>query len=76
MPPQTQLLIVDKIKAWAFPSMFVVISFFLVHFFNQQNELILELQKTNMTQIKQAGQNELIIFRLNSIDKEIDKLQK
>lgn len=67
MPPQTQILIADKIKAWAFPILLSIVSVFMYHFFQQQNELV-------KAQAKQSGQNELIIYRLNQIDKQIDHI--
>lgn len=67
MPPQTQILIADKIKSWAFPILLSIVSVFMYHFFQQQNTLI-------ETQAKQDIQNALILYRLNQIDKQIDHI--
>ena len=40
MPPQTQLLIADKIKAWAFPILISIMSVFLYNFYQQQQVLV------------------------------------
>ncbi|CAB4147175.1 hypothetical protein UFOVP518_15 [uncultured Caudovirales phage] len=74
MPPQTQILIADKIKAWAFPSLLSIISIFLYHFYQQQNELVEKMNESIITQTKQSGQNTLIIYRIDQLDKQINNL--
>lgn len=74
MPPQTQLLIADKIKAWAFPILISIMSVFLYHFYQQQQVLVDRLNDAVINQVKQSGQNDLIIFRLNNLDKQMDYL--
>jgi len=72
MPPQTQILIADKIKAWAFPILLSIVSVFLYHFYQQQNDLTNKVNEAILNQAQQTGQNELIIYRLNQLDKQID----
>lgn len=74
MPPQTQILIADKIKAWAFPILLSVVSIFLYHFYEQQQQLIDKLNDAVINQVHQAGQQDLMMYRLNQIDKQIDGL--
>ena len=74
MPPQTQMLIADKIKAWAFPILLSVVSIFLYHFYDQQQQLIDKLNDAVINQVHQGGQQDLIMYRLNQIDKQIDEL--
>lgn len=75
MPPHTQLLIADKIKAWAFPILISIMSVFLYHFYQQQQVLVDKLNDAVLNQVKQSGQNDLIIFRLNNLDKQMDDLK-
>ena len=74
MPPQTQILIADKIKAWAFPILLSIISVFLYHFYQQQNEMVTKLNDAIINQVHQGGQQDLMMYRLNQIDKQIDNL--
>lgn len=74
MPPQTQLLIADKIKAWAFPILLSIVSIFLYHFYQQQQMLVDKLNDAVINQVHQGGQQDLIMYRLNQIDKQIDEL--
>jgi hypothetical protein len=75
MPPQTQILIADKIKAWAFPILLSVVSIFLYHFYQQQQILVDKLNDAVINQVHQAGQQDLMMYRLNQIDKQIDNLK-
>lgn len=74
MPPQTQLLIADKIKAWAFPILLSIVSVFLYHFYQQQNELVHSMNEAIITQTKQSGQTNLILYRLDRLDKQMDEM--
>ena len=65
----------DKIKAWAFPILLTMISFFLYHFYTQQEQLIIAIEKNGLQQIEQDGKFSLIIFRLNALEKQIETLQ-
>jgi predicted xylose isomerase-like sugar epimerase len=75
MPPQTQILIADKIKSWAFPILLTIVSVFLYHFYEQQNEMVNKLNDAMLNQVHQTGQQELIMFRINSIEKQIEDLK-
>ena len=57
----------DKIKAWAFPILLSIISVFLYQFYLQQKKLIDQ-------QAIHTGQQELIMYRLNLLDKQIEQL--
>lgn len=75
MAPQTQMIITDKIKAWAFPILLSVVSIFLYHFYQQQQILVDKLNDAVINQVHQAGQQDLMMYRLNQIDKQIDNLK-
>lgn len=74
MPPQTQILVTDKIKAWSFPILLSIVSIFMYHFYEQQQILVDKLNDAVINQVHNAGKQDLIMFRLNAIDKQIDNL--
>lgn len=74
MPPQTQILVADKIKAWSFPILLSIVSIFMYHFYEQQQILVDKLNDAVINQVHNAGKQDLIMFRLNAIDKQIDNL--
>ena len=75
MPPQTQILIADKIKSWAFPILLTIVSVFLYHFYEQQNELVKTLNDSVINQVHQTDQQELMMYRINCIEKQIEDLK-
>lgn len=74
MPPQTQILVADKIKSWAYPILLSIVSIFLYHFYDQQQQLIDKLNDSIINQVHQGCQQDLIMYRLNQIDKQMDNL--
>lgn len=76
MTQATEINIIDKVKAWAFPVLISILSIFMWHFYDQQQVMIDSLNLQNLNQVKQSGQQDLIIYRLNQIDLQIDELKK
>lgn len=66
---------VDMIKAWAFPSLMTLISFFLYQYYQAQQEIMVKLEEVKTQQIKgdakTDGQFNLILFRVGALEEKV-----
>jgi len=68
MSEETQLLVVDKIKAWAFPILLSIISFFLYHFYTTQQDIISSINDNRIEQAVTNANYQNILLRLQNIE--------
>lgn len=68
MSDETQIYIIDKIKAWAFPILFTTISFFLYQFYASQQDIKHSLEEGKIEQAVTNANYHNILMRLENIE--------